>query len=132
MSVQPGRGSTAPGTHGTGCLDTGSRGSVDPKHSHLPHFLRQAGPNVKVLLKSLEIWFTPSAAGGARVCSAASSCSCCSCCVTRLLICRLQRAAGLVPASSRSDGSSVLAPIFFRLRLARPQELGGADNMSQI
>lgn len=69
-------------------------------------------------------------AGGARACSAASSCSCCSCCVTGLLICRLQRRAERVPASStrRSDGSSVLTPVFFRLSLVRPQEYGGADN----
>lgn len=70
-------------------------------------------------------WALSSASGGARVCSA-------GCLVvlllqllrvTGLLIGRLRRRAELVPASStrRSDGSSVLAPVFFRLRLARPQ-----------
>lgn len=44
-------------------------------------------------------------------------------CVTGLLICCIQKRAELVPASStrRSDGSSALAPVFFRLRLAKPQ-----------
>lgn len=70
------------------------------------------------------------AAGGAGVCSAARPALLPLPCVTGLLICRLQRAAELVPASStrRSDGSSVLAPVFCALRLARPQ--GSAQDAS--
>lgn len=64
------------------CSDTGS---VDPKYSSLPHFLREVGPSVQTTAKipgdSVPTKGALSNAdGGAHVCSTAASCSYCSCC----------------------------------------------------
>lgn len=125
--LQSGRASAALGTHGVGVLDTGGTGSVDPKYTRLS-FLGRRVQMVKSAAKipGDSVHTRARCAQRCRRCrvgSAASPRSRCSPERDRTAHGLLQSRDRLVPASStrRSDGSSVLAPVLFRLRFARPQ-----------